>query len=60
MRIGDVKPFKYVYADDRQQFARPLEEAAEFSSHGVSGYNAVTTRGIRRRRVTRCSTRLQM
>lgn len=30
MRIGDVKPFKYVYADDRQQFARPLEEAAEF------------------------------
>lgn len=30
MQIGDVKPFKYVYADDRQQFARPLEEAAEF------------------------------
>lgn len=30
MRIGDVKPFKYVYADDRQQFTRPLEEAAEF------------------------------
>lgn len=28
--IGDVKPFKYVYADDRQQFTRPLEEAAEF------------------------------
>ena len=30
MQIGDVKPFKYVYADDRQQFTRPLEEAAEF------------------------------
>lgn len=30
MRIGDVKQFKYVYADDRQQFTRPLEEAAEF------------------------------
>ena len=30
MRIGDVKPFRYVYADDRQQFSRPLEEAAEF------------------------------
>lgn len=29
MLIGDVKPFKYVYADDRQQFSRPLEEAAE-------------------------------
>lgn len=30
MHIGDVKPYKYVYADDRQQFTRPLEEAAEF------------------------------
>ncbi len=30
MRIGDVKPFRYVYADDRRQFTRPLEEAAEF------------------------------
>lgn len=30
MFIGDVKPFRYVYADDRQQFSRPLEEAAEF------------------------------
>lgn len=30
MQIGDVKPFKYVYADDRRQFTRPLEEAAEF------------------------------
>lgn len=30
MLIGDVKPFRYVYADDRQQFSRPLEEAAEF------------------------------
>lgn len=30
MLVGDVKPFKYVYADDRQQFTRPLEEAAEF------------------------------
>lgn len=30
MHIGDVKPFRYVYADDRQQFTRPLEEAAEF------------------------------
>lgn len=29
MLIGDVKPFRYVYADDRQQFSRPLEEAAE-------------------------------
>lgn len=30
MRVGDVRPFRYVYADDRQQFSRPLEEAAEF------------------------------
>lgn len=30
MRIGDVKSFKYVYADDRQQFTKPLEEASEF------------------------------
>lgn len=30
MLIGDVRPFRYVYADDRQQFTRPLEEAAEF------------------------------
>lgn len=30
MQIGDVKPFKYVYADDRRQFTKPLEEAAEF------------------------------
>lgn len=30
MRICDVKPFRYVYADDRRQFSRPLEEAAEF------------------------------
>ena len=30
MLIGDVKPFKYVYADDRRQFTKPLEEAAEF------------------------------
>lgn len=30
MLVGDVKPFKYVYADDRRQFSRPLEEAAEF------------------------------
>lgn len=30
MLVGDVKPFRYVYADDRQQFSRPLEEAAEF------------------------------
>lgn len=30
MQIGNVKPFKYVYADDKQQFTRPLEEAAEF------------------------------
>lgn len=30
MQIGDVKPFRYVYADDRRQFSRPLEEAAEF------------------------------
>lgn len=29
MLVGDVKPFRYVYADDRQQFSRPLEEAAE-------------------------------
>lgn len=29
MLIGDVKPFKYVYADDRQQFTKPLEETAE-------------------------------
>ena len=27
--IGEVKHFKYVYADDRQQFTKPLEEAAE-------------------------------
>lgn len=30
MLVGDVKPFRYVYADDRRQFSRPLEEAAEF------------------------------
>lgn len=30
MLVGDVRPFRYVYADDRQQFSRPLEEAAEF------------------------------
>lgn len=30
MRIGDVRPFRYVYADDRRQFTVPLEEAAEF------------------------------
>lgn len=30
MLVGDVKPFKYVYADDRRQFTKPLEEAAEF------------------------------
>lgn len=30
MVVGDVRPFRYVYADDRQQFSRPLEEAAEF------------------------------
>lgn len=29
MLIGDVRPFKYVYADDKRQFAKPLEEAAE-------------------------------
>ena len=30
MLVGDVKPFRYVYADDRRQFSGPLEEAAEF------------------------------
>ena len=30
MLIGEVKRFKYVYADDKQQFTKPLEEAAEF------------------------------
>lgn len=29
IKIGDVKPFKYVYADDKSQFTKPLEEAAE-------------------------------
>lgn len=29
MHIGDVRPFKYVYADDKSQFAKPLEDAAE-------------------------------
>lgn len=28
--IGEVKHFKYVYADDKPQFTKPLEEAAEF------------------------------
>lgn len=27
--IGEVKHFKYVYADDKLQFTKPLEEAAE-------------------------------
>lgn len=27
--IGEVKQFKYVYADDRPQFTKPLEEAAD-------------------------------
>lgn len=27
--IGEVKHFKYVYADDKPQFTKPLEEAAE-------------------------------
>lgn len=27
--IGDVKHFKHVYADDKPQFTKPLEEAAE-------------------------------
>lgn len=30
MLVGEVKPFKYLYADDRWQFTKPLEEAAEF------------------------------
>lgn len=30
MLIGEVRPFKYVYADDKRQFTKPLEEAAEF------------------------------
>lgn len=29
MIVGNVKPFKYVYADDKSQFLKPLEEAAE-------------------------------
>lgn len=29
MLIGEVRPFKYVYADDKRQFVKPLEEAAE-------------------------------
>lgn len=29
MPIGEVRPFKYVYADDKRQFTKPLEEAAE-------------------------------
>ena len=29
MLIGEVRPFKYVYADDKRQFTKPLEEAAE-------------------------------
>ena len=29
MLIGDVKPFKYVCCGDKQQFTKPLEEAAE-------------------------------
>lgn len=28
--IGEVRHFKYVYADDKPQFTKPLEEAAEF------------------------------
>lgn len=29
VKIGDVRPFKYTYADDKGQFLKPLEEAAE-------------------------------
>lgn len=29
MLIGEVRPFKYVHADDKRQFTKPLEEAAE-------------------------------
>lgn len=29
VQIGEVKHFKYVYADDKPQFTKPLEEAAE-------------------------------
>lgn len=29
MLIGEVRSFKYVYADDKWQFLKPLEEAAE-------------------------------
>lgn len=29
MPVGDAEPFRYVHADGRRQFARPLEEAAE-------------------------------
>lgn len=29
MLIGEVRPFKYVYADDKSQFIKPLEDAAE-------------------------------
>lgn len=39
MPVGDVKPFRYVYADDRQQFTRPLEEAAEAFGARQARYN---------------------
>lgn len=29
MVIGDVRPFRYTYSDDKRQFLKPLEEAAE-------------------------------
>ena len=29
VEIGEVRPFKHTYADDKAQFLKPLEEAAE-------------------------------
>lgn len=29
MKVGDVATFKHVYANDKGQFTKPLEEAAE-------------------------------
>lgn len=29
MDIGEVRPFRYTYSDDKRQFSKPLEESAE-------------------------------
>ena len=50
MRIGDVKSFKRCYADDKGQFLKPLEEAAELMEAWKAWQKARhTTRASKRR-----------